>query len=471
MRWAGTLRLYITLTATLAVCAGSHCLAAEDPKADPVPAVGLKLTEVKLPGAAEAHVAVGGGGRYLVFHFKDLRKLGVFDIKARKMVGLVSAADDQVTYTAGKQHFVVHLGVAGMISRYRLDTLEREKSVPLAAEVIGLGMGSATNGPLIVVQKSSYDGRGRLFDLNQLQPIETRIVGRRVSHTKEGAFEIGVIIHVSADGRFVGGTRTGVSPSGVYLAVIEGNTVEVFYEHNSWGLIRPSPNGNRIYGSNAVYSARLTPLNQRSGYAIPELTKDCFELGLQPAARGSAPTVRLHVQGDSRPLLRFYPEQLAIDEVPPQGVTSGNAAWHQRLFLNTAEKALVAIPADRQRLILADFDALTLLNKSGRDYLFVTSQPSTSVKPGEPWSYKVETRAKHGPVTMKLESGPEDMTLDRDGELRWKMPAKLQSETIVVSIKDAKDQEIFHTFKLSANPARSHRSPADPRESAEASPR
>ncbi|MCE9553984.1 MAG: trypsin-like peptidase domain-containing protein [Planctomycetes bacterium] len=444
-------RVGSVVLAWTAVCMCGAAIAAEDKQPEPGPAVELHTTEVKLPSSAEKQVAVGGGGRYLVLHFKELRKLGIFDIKTRKIIGYVSAADDKVTFAASQNHVVVHLGAAGTISRYRLDNQEREKSVPLAEEVAAMGMGSASEGPLVVVTSGYYAGFGRIFDLQKLQPRDMRLTGYRTSQATSGTFNIGRIINVSADGRLVGGTNEGVSPSGVYLALIDGDTVEVRHEHSSWGAIRPAPTGEIVYTSRGAHGTNLKPLSSPGGYAIPELTRGVFTLVMRDASdRGSkkGATLSLQVQGDSRPLATLDRKQLGIDSLPSHPVHFANAPWHQRLLFHAPEKTLVAIPDDRQRLILADLDVDKILDQSGRDYLFVSSQPPTSIKSGQAWKYKIEARAKKGPVKMKLESGPEGMKLSPQGDLQWKVPASAKTEAIIVSVKDGTDQEIFHTFTL-----------------------
>ena len=59
-------------------------------------------------------------------------------------------------------------------------------------------------------------------------------------------------------------------------------------------------------------------------------------------------------------------------------------------------------------------------------------------------------KAKRPKVEFKLEDGPKGMSLSSDGKLTWDIPAdaKLGDHEVIVTIKDAAGQEIFHTFAI-----------------------
>src|SRR5690349_12186754 len=61
----------------------THLIPAKLPQITP-PTLADEVTVLKLPAAVKA-TAVGGGGRYLIFHLGELRKLAIFDVNAGKV--------------------------------------------------------------------------------------------------------------------------------------------------------------------------------------------------------------------------------------------------------------------------------------------------------------------------------------------------------------------------------------------------
>ncbi|MEX2216001.1 MAG: tetratricopeptide repeat protein [Phycisphaeraceae bacterium] len=408
----------------------------------------LKTTEVKLPSTAEEKVALGGGGRYLILHFKQLRRLGVFDLKENALAGYVSAADDRVMFAANATHLFVCLGGSGTMSRYKLETREREVSVPFSQEVKAIAAGHASEGPLVVIA-GERDGRCRLYDVKTLKPMtDMRVSGNR-GHGGDGAFEVGTIINVSADGQVIGGTRTGVSPSGVYVARIGQDSVELRYEHNSMGPIRPDPSGQKIYAAAAVLNIDLKPIGPvNAGLLIPEITQGAFHFKLAPASRNAVPNLSLHISGNDLALINVDLTQFGFKQFPSHPVQFQNTPWHERLFFHAGLKTLVVIPDDRQRLVVAPLDIKTVLDESGLDYLFVSSQPPTKVKSGDKVEYPIQVASKRGSVKLSLEAGAADMKLSPEGKFTWEVPDGAKDETVIILVTDATGQEVYHTFKI-----------------------
>src|SRR5205807_4602699 len=115
-----------------------------------------------------------------------------------------------------------------------------------------------------------------------------------------------------------------------------------------------------------------------------------------------------------------------------------------------AAHLFVTIPATIDRLILQRFDLEDALEKSGVDYLVVTSQPPVSVKRGGAFEYTVVVKSKRGGVSYRLDSGPNGMTISKDGKLTWKVPndwAELETD-VIVGVTDSTGQECLHTFTI-----------------------
>ena len=84
----------------------------------------------------------------------------------------------------------------------------------------------------------------------------------------------------------------------------------------------------------------------------------------------------VHLLGDSRPLFTLPDMMLTSDE---QWVRHDFTA-DKRLHFLPDHKLLVTIPEAGDRLVLYRFDVAEALEKSGIDYLFVTSQPPTAAQ-------------------------------------------------------------------------------------------
>ena len=99
-------------------------------------------------------------------------------------------------------------------------------------------------------------------------------------------------------------------------------------------------------------------------------------------------------------------------------------------------------------VIKVDIDQI--LEDSDVDYLYVTSQPPLTVAAGKPFEYQLLVRSKQGGVKMTLDAGPTGMKLQGNGKLVWKVPRgkRLQTESIIISITDKTEQQIFHSFDL-----------------------
>jgi hypothetical protein len=81
--------------------------------------------------------------------------------------------------------------------------------------------------------------------------------------------------------------------------------------------------------------------------------------------------------------------------------------------------------------------------------IVVTSTPPAYV-PGETFTYPLAIQAKPaGSPKIKLDSGPEGMSVSSAGELTWNVPNKYSGDVpVTITITDAARNETVHTFKL-----------------------
>src|SRR5262249_22484815 len=97
------------------------------------------------------------------------------------------------------------------------------------------------------------------------------------------------------------------------------------------------------------------------------------------------------------------------------------------------------------------FDVDEALEKSGIDYLLVTSPPPLTARKGADYTYQLVVKSKKGGVRYRLDSGPAGMTIGTDGKLTWSVPAaRAQGDpSVIVTVSDATGQECVHSFTLS----------------------
>jgi hypothetical protein len=120
------------------------------------------------------------------------------------------------------------------------------------------------------------------------------------------------------------------------------------------------------------------------------------------------------------------------------------------VFLVPDAKLLAILSISRDTLLLTKIDVDGALDKSGIDYLLVTSRAPTKYVPGSAFRYPVTVRSKKGDVKMKLDSGPDGMKLSADGQLEWSVPATFDAAEVAVKIavSDSSGQQVFHKLRL-----------------------
>src|SRR5262249_18520754 len=118
-------------------------------------------------------VASGGGGRFMVLAFGGEKKIGVFDLNDLK-IHYVDVPNDDVWVAAGMNRFTVLLPGTNKLGRYNLldRKLEKERDLEVPPVLTSFGMGSASNGPLLIVAGQELSRECRFFDLDSLQPMD-----------------------------------------------------------------------------------------------------------------------------------------------------------------------------------------------------------------------------------------------------------------------------------------------------------
>ena len=285
------------------------------------------------------------------------------------------------------------------------------------------------------------------MDLKSFKSIAVSNVGGR----NDFNVETNGFVRASADGQTFAFWRVGGSPQGVATLVIQGNDIRRFSDHYDAGHLLPSPDGKIIYTARGRYTGECKALDDpRTGhnyinYMLPAVHGNYY-LGINLEGGAKAP-VNVFLAGDNRPLAR-----LSLLEGLPPGEAWGREplGLDKRLFFIPEAQVMVTLPKTNDEIVLHRFDVEKSLEKSGIDYLLVTSTAPTTAKRGAVFEYKATARAKKGGLTFKLESGPPGMQVSSDGSVTWSVPEDpdLKEANVIVTVRDAAGQETFHTFSL-----------------------
>jgi S1-C subfamily serine protease len=373
-------------------------------------------------------VVVGGGGRYLIFAMPKLKKLAIFDVNEAKVTKYIPLTEDDITYAAGLNSVVIGLKKAGTLERWSLTTFELEKSAlpPFKDDIKTVVMGHGSNGPVVV--------NGHFLDLDTFRelPISTNGSG----------WDASARVIPSADGTVY--TRWGMN-SVTY--VLEGSTVQR-YEEGGLGHVIAGPDGRDVFTRNGIVSRRLTRADASDasyGYCLPALRGEYF-LSIQPdMGKGGGFTIYLRGLKQKVARLEKIDHGLRFDSA---GGDTYNL-WRKVFFIPDAN-VIVVLPSSNDRVWLYKFDADAALEKSGQDYLLITSAAPREVKAGATFSYPIKVKSKQGGVTFQLDSGPKGMSVSADGALTWAVSAEAPpgDQEVILTVRDKAGEEVFHTFTL-----------------------
>jgi hypothetical protein len=142
-------------------------------------------------------------------------------------------------------------------------------------------------------------------------------------------------------------------------------------------------------------------------------------------------------------------DELSDVQEPPFG-DRGKLSIDKRVHFFPTAELLVTIPASRDELVLRRLSVIESAEKTGGDYLFVTSLPPRTAAAGQSYDYVLSVKSKRGGVRCTLDSGPEGMTVSPEGKVHWPVPADETPThaSVVISVSDASGQKLVHTFKV-----------------------
>jgi hypothetical protein len=421
------------------------------PPVDPLPItpadVAADGTEVKLPAEAD-QVCVGGGGRFLIASLPTVQQLAVFDVCAAKVVKFLPMPSDKVLIAAGMDQLIVVDRDRHVIQRWNLRTFEKEATASLpitpGLTVSAIGMGSASNGPLLV-QGLDFPRLGEWFVFDIFTMRELKVSAGRHSRLE---CRPGDRVRPSNDG----GTIVVCRPEGG-ASILTMRGARWTEARTPWGHrtpVLPSADGSTVYGMGDMCAPTGSRIGSAPGvdrYYVPAAHGPLvLAITDKKDSHGSDRgfTVSVHAPRDHRPLFPLAPPE------PIRSLFVPNVGWmiDSHVFFVPQARVIAVLPRPADRFVLFKIDLDAELAKTDRDYLFVTSRPPGAV-PGERFEYPIDARSKKGGLKYTLAFGPDGLAVGADGKVTWDAPADFgKPVNAAVTISDATGQEIIHTFEL-----------------------
>lgn len=409
-----------------------------DPSSVPIAPPALDEDKVikKLPEAF-TDVVVGGGGRYLIFHMPKLKKLAVFDVNAARVTKYISLTEDDITFTAGLDCVIVGLKKGGKLERWSLTTFELEKSAapPFNEEITGVLMGHASNGPLVV--------NGFFLDATTFRslPILGDKGNDRPLGSAHGRF-------ASADGSVFGAWNTRYSPDTATTFVNEGGTIKR-YDEGGLKHVIPGPDGKTVFTAAGIAGRTLKRGDSGDaayGYCLPAVRGDYF-VSLTSAQGGKGGGFAVYLRGLKQVVAKLDKAEHGISF---DGWDREDFGPWKRVYFVPDAKVIAVLPTSNDQVVLHKIDADAELEKSGLDYLIVTSQPPSEVRAGAAFNYPIKVKSKDKKVSYQLDSGPKGMEVSAEGVVTWAVPADAPagSHDVILTVRAGANQEVFHTFTV-----------------------
>lgn len=405
---------------------------------------------VTLPGAV-ADVAVGGGGRFLIFRLA--KSLAVFDVQEGKVAKQLPLAEEDVHFAAGATRLVVLYPSAQLIQVWDLTTFVKERSAPfpgsLKAEIRQVCMGSASNGPLFIY----LPGQKRTLALNPAT-LETWEV-----HWKHWAPNNAygpMHMRAAPDGNTLIGWSGGWA--GAEMAFFReglqtGSDDGIEFSMDLYAL--PSADGRRLFTPHAIVNRDggvIKPSELSNTYRVPAHEPGFFlalhSLGRYPQASfAKEPTPHLPAVSQVVVYTEDGRKLFPLAGIDGMGGRAG-LFWERRIHYYP-RAGLLAVLIAPDRLLLRRVDLVKNLEKTGADYIVVVSQPPAA-HPGSTWNYQLDIRAKAGVGKVTLEAGPEGLTVTPEGRMTWRVPDDYSGAVapVKLTLRDAKGQEMLQQFTI-----------------------
>ena len=312
-------------------------------------------------------VAIGGGGRFLVFVEPLELQLSIFDAQEAKIVADFPLEDADALVAANATCAIVVYPKKNRIERYNLLTRHKEHDGPFETNgfvrVRAIAMGSASAGPLLVLTatKEAKD-LIKFYDPNSIERYGIQNSSAREYWGQMEDDQIEGMGHASPNGKLFSFTITKVRGSARPVTsgmIVTFNAPEAKYAFPAQGLY-PAGDASGYYGKGGFYGLDgkgLSGIPNEPGQEqwIPAVHGS---LGIRTSSRSSTKRdaisqLTVHTAGQMVPLttLPRLPITSSLYSVDTMTIDLAN-----HLFLIPDAKLLAALDAKRTTLYLRRFD-------------------------------------------------------------------------------------------------------------------
>jgi len=383
----------------------------------------------KLPGVVE-DCAVAGSGQLLVVKMKGKKELLIYDTEAKKVVKTLEMASADFAFGAGGDALVVSVKDSNEIQSWNLKTFTQVKSKEFAdpVNILRIAMGHA-RGDLAFIRMNRGENQFNQQTMNHFLDVKTLTLirpkgqqqqqGHGVHHMFGNTFPH---YRANADLSRISIWVAGQSPNGMSLILRMDDGFQHHYNHNSYGYITMGDDGNVYTGAGQIFN--LTTERKQPFHEPLSVVSQIG--GGQSLIPGLGAAFFLGVTGDGKLSLYQAKETSPVcplDSVPewpqpkqfggpqkfpggPKGFAPGALNQNEQSLMTLDKRIVFApsagyilfIPESNDKIIQRSFDLREALNKSGKDYLMVLSNPPVRAKAGGDWAYQINSLAKHGPV-------------------------------------------------------------------------
>src|SRR5262249_42191071 len=111
---------------------------------------------------------------------------------------------------------------------------------------------------------------------------------------------------------------------------------------------------------------------------------------------------------------------------------------------------MTTLPKGDKQIRVIQADLPTLLAKNEGQYLHLISIPLRIAYLGKEFTYQLDALSNQSPITYSVETGPEGMTVDKDGQIKWvpRIRPKGGTEDVIVSARTDSGKEVFQSFSI-----------------------
>jgi hypothetical protein len=310
---------------------------------------------VLLPGRADS-VAVGGGGRYLVFLCPEQGRLAVFDANTGALEEATCENGRDNMVAAGSNKFVLITQGGKKARVYSLPEMkpENEFDIPFFFGTKTAAMGSKTNGPLLV---GSMGAEVMLFDIATGKQIEG--ANQKIPGIPER------VLRPTADGKlFIAGNGQGEK-----FSILDESKQKWRLRSPFPDILAayPSPDGKYIYGQDQIIDNNGKAVAGKGAgtgkvWYVPAVTSTGnYFMKLTEVKSTSTPrqknAVSLSIHKDVRNVDKpVIPAFEGLQETERMVNANSSEMLDRHLFLIPEAKLLVILPVDKTKLILRKVD-------------------------------------------------------------------------------------------------------------------